>query len=262
MDTGPLRLNKNSKPKRHAAGEVIARSQWTPPLTACLTNPPTCVFSVGQLTRNFGRNCKWSCRFSPTPGSSCAQATPALSSAAGAPMPLRSSRCGEPSAPAQTRTSPPGATRTSRLASAPPGPPARTTPSALPPRSSNCCASALQTMCRFGRLARTSCKGSAVEQRKPSTDFMFEKYATPAPLDAASRPAAQDMSRSRGTPMVSAHAVDQRSPSSVTFEASLMDIGPPAPRCGASNGASSEETKCGNTSSQPQPSFPSAAHES
>ena len=61
---------------------------------------------VTQKTKLPGLNCKWSCRFSPTPSNWCWHFTSAAANFRSQPMPLFSSTWGEPKAPAARITSP------------------------------------------------------------------------------------------------------------------------------------------------------------
>ncbi len=68
---------------------------------------PAIVFSVGvPRTLNAMRICRWSCRFSPTPGASAPPACHAAAAGRAGPMPDSCRICGEPMAPADRIISP------------------------------------------------------------------------------------------------------------------------------------------------------------
>ncbi len=89
MLIGPLRLKAYCMPIMALPHQLAAR-----------------VLSVGTpCTLITLRNCRWSCRFSPTPGSAWRTAMPSACSRCGCPMPASSSNCGKLIAPADSTTS-------------------------------------------------------------------------------------------------------------------------------------------------------------
>src|SRR5574340_1053485 len=83
MVIGPLRNNAYSRP-----------------IFALVHHELSMVLSVcAFFTLNAMRNCRWSCRLPPTPGSSCATAMPCPCNNAPGPMPESCKICGLPIAP-------------------------------------------------------------------------------------------------------------------------------------------------------------------
>ena len=80
-------------------GFVLSGASLALIVYALSEGPRAWVLRVGVLcTLNTVRICRWSCRFSPTPGMSCATAIPSACRRAACPRPDSSSNCGEPTA--------------------------------------------------------------------------------------------------------------------------------------------------------------------
>src|SRR6266853_1344060 len=129
MVSGPVRKKRYSRPIEILPESVFAHS-----------------FKVRTfLTLKPMRSCRWSCRFSPTPGDSCATGMPCCESSAPGPMPESCRICGEPIAPAARMVSMRAPAKDSSF------PRKNSTPAALRPsmRSRRTCACVITV--RFGR---------------------------------------------------------------------------------------------------------------
>ena len=87
--SGPVRKNRYSRPIW-----ILPNGEWVHSLR---------VFT--PLTLKAVRSCRWSCRFSPTPGASWTTGMPCCFSSAAGPIPEHCMICGEPMAPAVSTVS-------------------------------------------------------------------------------------------------------------------------------------------------------------
>ena len=150
MVSGPVRKSRYSRPIAALPNSELARSFRV--VTPCT------LYTV--------RICRWSCRFSPTPGSSWMTAMPCSRSSGAGPTPDSCRSCGEPIAPAASTTSPfattsavdPSSNRSTT-------PVARLTPSLLSIVTR--CTCALVTISRFVRCCTGRRNALVALQRTP-----------------------------------------------------------------------------------------------